>query len=101
MWEFPGGKVEHEEKQPVALAREIREELALTLDPAAMRPLATAEEARSDGAGTTVLYLYDCPIWAGEPEALEGQRFGWFSKAEARALELAPMDRQLLDSCPG
>lgn len=97
-WEFPGGKVESGENPRLALAREVHEELGLTLDPAAMRPLGFADEA---GAGTRpaiVLFLYDCPVWEGEPAALDGQAFGWFAPGEAGQLPLAPMDRALLET---
>jgi len=97
-WEFPGGKVEREEIPRLALAREVHEELGLTLDPAAMRPLGLADEPAVDGRPAIVLFLYGCAVWAGEPAALEGQAFGWFSPAAAGELPLAPMDRALLET---
>ena len=97
-WEFPGGKVESEEIPRLALAREVHEELGLRLDPAAMRPLGFADERGSGGRPAIVLFLYDCPVWAGEPAALEGQAFGWFSPSMASELPLAPMDRALLET---
>lgn len=99
-WEFPGGKVESEENPRFALAREVREELGLMLDPAALRAVAFADETRRDGGPAIVLFLYDCPVWTGVAEALEGQAFGWFTRAEAADLPLAPMDRALLESLP-
>jgi 8-oxo-dGTP diphosphatase len=97
-WEFPGGKVEEGENPRLALVREVHEELALSLDPAAMRPVAFADEPGADGHPAIVLFLYDCPAWSGTPEPLEGQAFGWFSPSSAHELPLAAMDRALLDA---
>ena len=90
--------MEAEENPRLALAREIAEELAIELPPAAMRPLGFADEPEDGGTGGVVLILYDCPGWTGPACGLEGQAFGWFTPAEAAALDLAPMDRQLLGS---
>ena len=100
-WEFPGGKVETAENPRHALSREIAEELAISLDPLEMMPLGFAEEAGEGARPTVVLFLYSCPNWEGSPRALEGQEFSWFSLADAAALPLAPMDRQLLQGFAG
>ncbi len=101
LWEFPGGKVEDEEIPQVALCREIAEELSITLDPAAIEPVGFAEEGLGEGLPAIVLLLYTCRAWSGEPTALEGQTWGWFTREEAARLELPPMDRRLLAALPG
>ena len=70
------------------------EELGLRLDPAVMKSAGFAD----DGAESAiVLILYDCPVWQGEPQPLEGQDWGWFTRAEAAALPMPPIDRALLE----
>ena len=100
MWEFPGGKVEIGENPRLALRREIAEELGIELEPKAMRPAGFAEEARANGELDLVMLLYTCGSWRGEPEAREGQDWGWFTRSEAASLDLPPMDRLLLDRMP-
>ena len=101
LWEFPGGKVEVEEIPSLALCREIAEELAITLDPGDLRPAGFAEEEPAEGRSGLVLLLYTCRRWRGVPEALEGQRWDWFTLDAAAALDLPPMDRALLEALSG
>jgi len=100
-WEFPGGKVEPAESPRFALCREVREELALELDEAVLQPAGFAEEAPADGRPGLVLLLYRCTRWSGVPEACEGQRWAWFTLAEADSLPLAAMDRAVLGGLIG
>ncbi len=101
MWEFPGGKVESLETPRLALCREVAEELGIELRPDAMEPAGFAEEPAQDRRPGIVLMLYNCLTWRGEPEGREGQRWWWFTPAEAGSLELPAMDRALLQGLEG
>lgn len=96
LWEFPGGKVETGETPRFALCREVAEELGIALDEDALEPAGFAEEAGTDGRPPLVLILYTSLQWQGDPEAREGQGWGWFTLEEAGALPMPDMDRTLL-----
>ena len=99
-WELPGGKVDPGEVPRAALRREIAEELGVTLDSLSLCPIGFAEEQGERNAPAIVLLLYGARIARGRPVAREGQPWGWFSRAEALQLDLAPMDRALIEPTP-
>ena len=74
-WEFPGGKLEIGESVVAALARELHEELGITVVDA--RPWRTT---RVDYAHARVR-LHFCKVlaWRGEFEMREGQAIAWQS----------------------
>ena len=88
LWEFPGGKVEPGESCESALLREIAEELAIELDPAALTPLSFAAEP----AGPIVILLYTCRRWHGQPQCLDGEALSWFAADALSALAMPPLD---------
>jgi 8-oxo-dGTP diphosphatase len=89
-WEFPGGKVGDGESERVALARELREELDVTL--AELGPcLFTAQDP---GAPFRIRF-WEARV-EGEPQPLEHAQVRWVTLAEARTLPLAPADARFL-----
>ncbi|MGJ8668502.1 MAG: Nudix family hydrolase [Oceanococcus sp.] len=74
-WEFPGGKIESDETAPLALARELAEEIGIVVKQA--RPLIRLRHAYTER--TVELDTWLVSEWQGEPQGLEGQALAWSS----------------------
>ena len=88
-WEFPGGKIATGESEAQALARELHEELGVTLG--SCRPLMSLSHAYADRLVELALWIV--LSYSGEPAPLDGQRLKWVSREELAAEDILEADR--------
>jgi 8-oxo-dGTP diphosphatase len=91
-WEFPGGKVEGGETVAQALARELKEEVAI--DVLSCQPLVVIEHDYGDKKVCLDVFIVD--NFSGDPSAQEGQQQGWFTLAELETLEFPAANQEII-----
>jgi len=94
LWEFPGGKVEVDERPEAALIREFHEELGISVEEACLAPLTFASFAYPDFH--LLMPLYICRRWSGFVEARENQALKWVAPKNLRAYPMPPADAPLI-----
>jgi len=92
-WEFPGGKLEPGEERRAGLARELHEELGITLI-ATPRPLIRVRH--SYASRDVLLDMWVVKRYSGEPRGLEDQPLRWCTPEELAVAELLPADKPIV-----
>ncbi|MDC8832640.1 8-oxo-dGTP diphosphatase MutT [Alteromonas gilva] len=92
-WEFPGGKIEAGEAAELALARELMEEVAITVTQA--QPLTTIEHDYGDKC--VRLFVFAVTGFDGEPTGAEGQSGKWLPLADIDIADFPAANREIIE----
>ena len=93
LWEFPGGKREHDEALEATVVREVNEELGIDVEPGAK--IAAIDHAYSHFEIT--LHAYHCRYISGTPKPLGCQEHAWVKPGELDRYAFPAANRRLLD----
>ena len=96
-WEFPGGKLEAGEERLAGLARELREELGITVE--AAEPLLRLTHAYPERDVDLDVWLVT--RYGGEPRGLDGQALRWCAPRQLGEAGLLPADRPIVATLIG
>jgi 8-oxo-dGTP diphosphatase len=97
LWEFPGGRVEADESDAMALIREVKHRLSVTIEIGQLISFVSHPYEHY----VVDLYLYDCRIVGGELQPLNVQDFKWVTSEEFDRYPFTPADEASMSKLLG
>ena len=94
LWEFPGGKLELNEKPEEALMRELHEELGINTWKSCLAPLSFSYFDYKEF--DLLLLLFVCRKWEGIIQAREGQELRWVFPKELQNFPMPEADKPFI-----
>ena len=94
LWEFPGGKVESGEEVIHALARELKEEVGITI--VESEPLIEIQHEYPEK--TVLLDVYCIENFIGEAVGREGQTIQWVQQRDLRTINFPDVNRVIINA---
>ena len=94
LWEFPGGKVEPQERPEEALIRELKEELGIMVQEPCLAPFTFASHTYADFH--LLMPLFVCRRWDGTPAPLEHTALRWVKPRDLSSFPMPPADLPLI-----
>jgi 8-oxo-dGTP diphosphatase len=94
LWEFPGGKVETNERPEAALIRELNEEIGIVTQETCLAPLTFVSHGYDDFH--LLMPLFICRRWQGIVTPVEGQSLKWVRPNDMHKYDMPPADEPLI-----
>jgi 8-oxo-dGTP diphosphatase len=96
-WEFPGGKIEPDEKPEIALKRELLEELSIYVD----KVKYFSSIIHSYKSTSIELIAYTCELQKGSIKLTDHDKVEWITPDVFPDLKLAPADIPIMERLVG